>query len=549
MKSVQTGLLMLTLTLGIFSLAPSSASAELTYSKDVAPILNQNCVSCHRPEQVGPMSLMTYKEVRPWAKSIRRHVSEKTMPPWHATASKHPFKNDRSLSQEQIDTVVNWIDSGKKEGDPADLPEMPTFVDGVWKLGEPDIILTLPEVTVPGGGPDIFEDLLVKLNLEEDRWLTAIEVLPGNTNIAHHVIAYQTQGFSFDPMGGWLGAWAAGLEPMAFPEGTGRLIKKGHGIIGDMHYHPTEVKEVDQTRLGLHFADDPADIKKELANIWVVNFGFRIPAGANNHEVRSSKLFRQSGKIMAFSPHMHYRGKDFNYTAKYPDGTEELLLQVDNYDFNWQTNYLLEEPIHIPAGTTIECVAHFDNSTENKENPDPTIDITFGTESYDEMMIGFLDFIVDEGVRPESDDDLKARLGNEAEAKFPTDTYSVFFRSPKDPTTLLVPRDGQDGFVLFSFGRDVNECSISDIKWAGNDFSGTVNLQIGANTTITGSYDPETKRINAKVPLQFGDQDFTVPLRGTLRSKYDVAKEQENFKGQRRGNREGRGNRSSRKKD
>ena len=542
MKFVRPLALTLTVMLGMSSISHAS-SEELTYTKDVAPIINNNCVSCHRPDQVGPMSLMNYKEIRPWAKSIKRHVSEKTMPPWHATKYKHPFSNDRSLSEKEINTIVSWIDSGMKKGDPKDLPEMPTFVDGDWKLGEPDMIVTLPEVTIPAGGPDVFEDLPAKLNLEEDRWLTAIEVLPSNTAVAHHVIAYQTRGFSFDPMGGWLGAWAAGLAPMSFPEGTGRLIKKGHGIIGDMHYHPTEFKEKDQTRLGLHFADSIDDVQKELTNVWVVNFGFRIPAGAKNHEVRSQKLFRQSGKIMAFSPHMHYRGKDFSYTAKYPDGTEELLLLVENYDFNWQTNYILEKPIDIPAGTTIECIAHYDNSADNKVNPDPTIDITFGTESYDEMMIGFLDFIVDEGVRPETDEEIMERITKKATAEYPDDTYSVYFRNPKEPTTLLIPRDGSPGFVLFTFGRDLNECSVDKIIWDGNNFSGEVNLNIGATTTIEGTYDPESKRLEAKVPLKFGDQDFTVRLKGTRINDYDIEKERAMMKNRRGNDSERRRNR------
>lgn len=533
MKVVWKWGMMLALCGGFAPFAQASTE-EITYSKDVAPIINQYCVSCHRPEQVGPMSLMSHKEIRPWAKSIRRKVSEKTMPPWHATKYKIGFSNDRSLSQEQIDTIITWIDSGMKKGDPADLPPMPEFSDGKWQLGEPDMIVTLPEITIPGDSPDVFEDLLVKLNLKEDRWLTAIEVLPGNTNVVHHVIVYQTRGFTVDPMGGWLGAWAAGMQPMAFPEGTGRLLRKGHGIIGDMHYHPTEFKEVDQTKFGLYFADSPDDIKKELVNVWIMNAGFRIPAGAKNHEVRSQKLFRQSGSILSFSPHMHYRGKDFNYTAKYPDGTEELLLQVENYDFGWQTIYKLKEPIHIPAGTIVECVAHFDNSTDNKDNPDPTIDITFGTDSYDEMMIGFLDFIVDDGVRPESTEALKARITKETETAHPNDTYSVYFRSPKDPTVLYLPRDGQNGFVLIGIGRDLTESSIENIKWDGDTFSGIVKLAIGASTTIDGTVDPDTGRINATVPISFSDNNFTIRLKGALSSKFDAEKEMAQFKERRR---------------
>ena len=512
---------------GIAPLQQASA-AEITYTKDVAPIINQHCVSCHRPEQVGPMSLMSHKEIRPWAKSIRRHVSEKTMPPWHATEYKTGFSNDRSLSQQQIDTIITWIDSGMKKGDPADLPPVPKFADGEWKLGIPDLIISLPEVTIAADGPDVFKDLSAKMDLKEDRWLTAIEVLPSNNSVAHHVIAYQTQGgvFQENLMGGWLGVWAAGLEPLAFPKGTGRLVKKGHGVIGDMHYHPTEFKGVDQTRFGLYFADSPDDIEKELVNVWIMNVGFRIPAGAGNHEVRAEKLFSQSGKITAFFPHMHYRGKDFSYTAVYPDGKEELLLLVEKYDFNWQTNYLLKEPISIPAGTVVKCVAHYDNSTDNKDNPDPTIDITFGNESYDEMMIGFLDFIVDEGIRPESPEVIKARIIKETMIAHPYDTYSVYFRNPKDLSVVYLPRDGQDGFVLIGIGPGLDKSPIEDITWKGNDFTGVVRLTIAEDTTIKGSADPDTGRISAIVPIKFGEDSISIRLKGALSNQYDPEKEQ-----------------------
>jgi len=510
----------------------SGATAEqLTYTKDVAPIINENCVTCHRPGQAGPMSLMSYKEVRPWAKSIRKQVSDKKMPPWHATESKVALANDRSLTDEQINTIVNWIDSGVTRGKRADLPVMPEFSDGEWQLGEPDFVAVLPEVEVPGGGPDVFKDLGGKVNLKEDRWLTKMEILPSNTSVAHHVIAFQVRGFNADPIGGWLGAWASGTDPMVFPEGTGRIMKKGHSIIGNMHYHPTEKDEKDQTRIGLHFAKDESKIEKELTNLWVMNSSFLIPAGDPNHEVRATKTFNQSGNIMAFQPHMHYRGKDIKYIANYPDGSSETLLSVDNYDFSWQTDYSLAEPIHIPKGTTVDIIAHFDNSADNEFNPDPTRNVTFGNESYDEMMIGFMDFIVDEGVRPMSRQDYNDQVAAETSAMHPEDTYSVYFRDPERSTVVYLPRNGEGAFVFLGVNRQQLKCAVNDLAWNGDNFTATLDYGELTTAPFTGSIDPATGRITSMLVFPPDDDDeddeaFELTLKGALTVGYDASKEE-----------------------
>lgn len=521
--------LMKTMVLAATVSASAGAFAEpLTYTKDVAPIINENCVSCHRPGQVGPMSLMSYKEVRPWAKSIKKAVAAGDMPPWHASHSVVPIENDRALSQEDIDMIVDWVDTGVQRGKRSDMPKMPDFPKaGTWQLGEPDLVVNFPETKVPAADEDQFENLPGVVNLKEDRWMTAIEILPSNTKVAHHVIAFQSRGFDPDPVGGWLGAWASGTDPMVFPEKTGRVMKKGHSIIGNMHYHPTEKDEVDRTQVGLHFADDQNSIEKELTNMWVMNSGFLIPAGDANHEVISSMTFKQSGKIMTFAPHMHYRGKDFKYTAKYPDGREELLFAVNDYDFNWQTNYTLAEPISIPAGTTVECVAHFDNSTDNAANPDPTKDITFGDESYDEMMIGFLDFIVDEGVRPMSNDDYKAIVMDETIAMDADNTYSVYFRDPSRPTVMYLPKSGEGAFVLLGVNRDQVKCPIVELQWSGNDFTATVEFTDGESAAFQGTLHPETGRINSSMLIladegDDDDEDFELLLNGSLAEQFDV---------------------------
>jgi hypothetical protein len=501
--------------------------AAPTFTKDVAPILMDNCVECHRAGQIGPMSLLSYKEVRPWAKSIKKNVADRKMPPWHATESVGTFVNERTLTQEQIDTIVNWVDAGTPRGDKKDMPDLPVFEDGGWKLGEPDMIIELPEVTVEADGPDIFKDLPGKVNLKEDRWVTAVEFLPGDPTVVHHVIAFQIRGFDPDPIGGWMGAWAAGTEPMVFPEGTGRLMKKGHSIVADMHYHPSGKKATDVTRIGLHFADTPKDIEKELTNLWVMNTGFEIPPGAPNHEVRADYTFQQDGAILGFAPHMHYRGKDFTYTANYPDGTSETLFKVDNYDFNWQTNYVLNEPIKIPEGTVIECVAHFDNSADKTGNPDPAKTIRFGQESYDEMMIGFMDYIVDDGQSPYTRDELRDKWRTETSAAHPDDTYSVYFTAPEKPTVLYFTKSGEDNFLVLGINNNLVKCPINDLTWNGNEFTAKCDFTDGLVATMVGTLDPTTNRIDFN--LSYRDEDDNIdrdlPLRGTLVSKYNAENE------------------------
>jgi hypothetical protein len=464
--------------------AATAADAEPTYSRDVAPILYERCVQCHRPNQVGPMSLLTYDEVRPWAKSIAKNVEDRSMPPWHAEPGIGHFANDRSLDQTQIDTIVRWVKSGAPQGDPADLPEAPSFPDSKWVLGEPDLVVELEPVTVPAGNQDIFPKLVGKVMLPEDRWVQAVEILPGNRKVVHHVIAFQIKGFGEpDPQGGWIGAWAAGTDPMVFPAGTGRLLEKGANILADMHYHPTETDETDVTRIGIHFADQ--EVPKQLANIWVQNDDFEIPAGAKSHQVVSTYKFWQSGKIMGLIPHMHYRGTDFKFTATYPDGRQEVLLNVPRWDFNWQTSYQLAQPLAIPAGTKVECVAHYDNSADNPVNPDPTKNVKFGLESYDEMMIGFIDFVVDEGVRPKEPQEIRTEKLHELGRTHPGEVYAVHAGRPEFTAPLLLPRQG-DGVFYVIFDGVLHDARVRDIRWDGQSFEAVVEGLNGLEIPLAG---------------------------------------------------------------
>ncbi len=471
---------------------PLGASAPATpdvptWSGDVAPVVHRNCTGCHRPGQIGPMALRTWEEARPWAKSIAKNVETKTMPPWHASGGTARFRNDRSLSQDEVDTIVRWAQGGAPAGDLAAAPSPPQFPSGEWQLGEPDLVITLDQVKMPAGGADEFPKLIGQLALPEDRWLTAIEVLPGNPKIVHHVIAFTVKGFDVDPEGGWLGAWAAGTEPMVFPKGTGRLIEKGANLLADMHLHAADTEQTDRTRIGLHFAAPGEEIEKELTNTWVINDDFEIPAGAQNHEVRASHTFWQGGKIMTLAPHMHYRGKNFKYLLTHPDGRQEELLRVDRWDFNWQTFYVLDPPIEVGAGARLDCIAHFDNSTDNAANPDPTKNVSFGNESFNEMRIGFLDFVVDDGVRPLDGHALRIRKLEELTRAHPGEVYKITSANlaagelPKSYAPLYLPRAGEGRLFLLSNDQMV-ETRVHSIVWQNDSFTARIDASWGAGT-------------------------------------------------------------------
>lgn len=491
MRNLSVYLTAISLAVGGTAVAELTAAVpNPTYTKDVAPILFENCASCHREGQVGPMSLLTYQEVRPWAKSIQKNVAEGAMPPWDADHGFGPWIDDRSMSQAEIDTVVNWVEQGAKRGNPKDMPDSPTFSDSEWSLGEPDYVIQFESHDVPGNGPDLFHDFIHETNLTEDKWLTDVEVLPGSSEVVHHVILWKGARGGGNPQG-WIGAWAAGAAPQQFAEGTGRKLEAGSVVRGDMHYHPAEEDYTDATRVGFHFSDGP--IEKELVNLWVMNAEFKIPAGAANHEVKSKYTVLEDSHLISLTPHMHYRGKDFIYTATFPDGSSKDLLSVSDYDFNWQTEYRFEDPLAVPKGTVIDCVAHFDNSTGNEANPDPTKDIRFGPESYDEMMIGFIDFVVDDGMSPTVEvDPITAKIENLL-AIHPGEIYSL--KVPLDPakgmqkTAIHLPKEGDGGWYI-PLGSFAARAAIEGLTWTGNEFTGTMIVPGQPAQEFKGSINP-----------------------------------------------------------
>jgi mono/diheme cytochrome c family protein len=390
-----------TIVLGLSSLlvvaVSASGPAAPTFTKDVAPILYSRCVECHRPGEIAPMSLLSYKEVRPWAKSIKQRVLERSMPPWSADPKYGHFANDPTLSEKEIATIVGWVDAGSPKGDDKDAPPVPKFIEG-WTIGQPDVVLSMTKpYSIPADGTIPYLYFTIPTGFKEDKWIQAMEIRPGNRSVVHHVIAF-VQEVGEAPGGaqrgrGQLGGITPNKTGVVFSPGTARLIKAGSDIVFQMHYTTNGEATQDQTSIGLVFAKEPPTRTLVTGN--ALNARFVIPAGDPNHEVKSSTTLKEDVHLTALMPHMHFRGKDFTYTAVYPDGHSEVLLSVPKYDFNWQLTYVLRDPIALPKDTRLDCVAHFDNSTKNKYNPDPTKDVRWGDQTWEEMMIGWFTYTRD----------------------------------------------------------------------------------------------------------------------------------------------------------
>ncbi len=417
--------------------AAKTAKDVPTFSKDVAPILYENCVTCHRPGEIGPMSLVTYKDARPWAKSIRDEVADGVMPPWHADPKHGKFTNDRSLSAEKKDILARWANGGAPEGDPKDLPAVPNFTEG-WQIGQPDVVLQIPtDYKVPADGFVEYEYFEIPTNFTEDKWLRALEVRPGNRAVVHHVIVFvrapkperrpaafraaagmevprgqsggaeeaekekRPKGQSLFPaperLGAGIGGFAPGTSTMQFEPGAAMLIRAGSTVVLQMHYTTNGTAQTDRTKLGMFFAKEMPKVEMRMGTL--INGQLNIPAGAPDYSIAAELTTVNDITLRSMLPHTHLRGKSWEYTATYPDGRSEVILSVPKYDFNWQTDYVFAQPLKLPKGTKIRAVAHYDNSTANKANPDPKVNVKWGDQTWEEMMFTSLVFSID-GVAP-----------------------------------------------------------------------------------------------------------------------------------------------------
>jgi peroxiredoxin len=374
------------------------AVGTVTYDKDVSRILQKNCQECHRPGQIGPMPLTTYDDARDWSDTIKEVLQNGRMPPWLADPGHGKFANDRRLSADEREALLAWIDQGCPRGDDKDLPPPRTFAAD-WRVGKPDAVYAMDrEFTVPAKMPARgvpYQKFVVDPKFEEDVWVQAAEARPGNRAVVHHIIVYivppEGRKKGEDGIGqGLLVAYAPGDEPLTLAPGSAKKIPKGSKLVFQMHYTPNGVEQTDRSSVGLIFAKEPP--KYEVRTRAIAQQVFGIPAGADNHKVTSHATFDHDVVLLSLFPHMHLRGKSFEYRVVYPDGKSDVLLSVPRWDFNWQSTYRLEEPLKLPAGSRIECTAYYDNSAGNPNNPDPTRAVAWGDQTWEEMMIGFVDY-------------------------------------------------------------------------------------------------------------------------------------------------------------
>lgn len=374
---------------------------KVTFHKDVAPILQKRCVDCHRPGEIGPFALQTFADAKKVARRVKEAVETKRMPPWHAAPAAGTWSNDRSLTEAERKAIVNWVDGGTPEGNAKDAPAPRTFAEG-WGIGAPDVVYKFPKPEkVPAEGTIPYRYVRVPTNLKEDRWVAAMEVRPSARKVVHHVLVfvqYPLHRLKEQPAvdggleQGYFGIMVPGESPTVFPEGTGKKIPAGGWLVFQVHYTAVGEAAEDQTSIGIVWAKKPA--AKEVITKGIVNKKIAIPPGAANHKEEAIFSFDHDARLLGLLPHMHVRGKAFRYTAIHPDGREEVLLDIPRYDFNWQTCYQPKD-LRVKAGTKIRATAWFDNSTGNPANPDPTKEVRFGQQTWEEMLIGYLDFVRD----------------------------------------------------------------------------------------------------------------------------------------------------------
>jgi peroxiredoxin len=368
---------------------------DVTYSNQVARILNQHCAECHRDGELAPFPLTSYEDTIGWAEMIREVVDQGRMPPWFASPEFGHFSNDSSMTPDEKQTLLKWIDNGCPEGDRGQLPAAPMFTTG-WRMGTPDGVYEMKETyTVPAEGLVDYQYFQVDPGFTEDKWISLAEARPGNTAVVHHIVLFALPpGIKIrspeeaQAQGQMIAVYAPGMPPWRYPEGTALKVLAGSTFYIQMHYTTCGTEQKDRSLIGLKFAD-PASVKKKVMYGMAVNAGFEIPPHADNHEVISKVKFSRDMLLLNLFPHMHYRGKSFRIESETPDGTREVLLDVPHYDFNWQLRYDLAEPKFLPKGTQLICTGHFDNSANNPANPDPSQAVRFGLQTFEEMLVGY----------------------------------------------------------------------------------------------------------------------------------------------------------------
>jgi hypothetical protein len=375
---------------------PLSSPQPVSYSTEIAPLLETKCVRCHSTGNIAPWAMTNYDIVRSYAPLTKEEVVKGDMPPWQADPYYGTFTNDFSLTPQEAAHLVQWINDGAPRGDGPDplatAAPPPTNYPYAWpaSLGTPDVILSIPPQTVPASGVVDYRYFDVTTAFPTDLWVRAAVVLPGNTRVVHHCLGFFGSDALFKGLLGFFAIYVPGYDPIVAPEGTAKLLPKGTLMQVQMHYVTDGQEETDQTRIGLYLSPTPPQSILQTKSAWNINFV--IPPGAPETKASATYTFAKDSMLYEMVPHMHLRGSWFRYEAVYPDQTRETLLSVPHYDFHWQALYRLTQPKFMPAGTKLICTGAWDNSALNPDNPDPGATVTFGEQTFDEMFIGYFNF-------------------------------------------------------------------------------------------------------------------------------------------------------------
>ena len=388
-------------------LVGSLAHAAITYYGDVEPILQQHCQSCHRAGEAAPMSFATYSQTRPWAAAIAEQVTLRKMPPWFA--AKGHFANDPSLTEQQISIIREWAGTGAKEGVESPGSTLPTWPEG-WNIPRQDAVFEMLDAfPVPALGAVEYQYFAIPTHFEKDRWITAVEVRPGARANVHHVVVYvrpkdslwlKDGNNTIPPKNDILAIYTPGTQARILPEGMALKVEAGSYLVFQIHYTTNGKAALDRTKIGLKFSDVAP--RKRVLTLQMGNSTFSIPPGEANYPVLVRGTLPNDAELLSLFPHMHLRGRAFEYRIIPPRGPSQILLRVEPYDFYWQLNYILLEPHKLTAGTKFEWEAWFDNSPNNKKNPDPKATVRYGEQSWEEMMIGFFEVAVPVATSKES---------------------------------------------------------------------------------------------------------------------------------------------------
>ncbi len=398
--------LMAVCAFGLATHPPRSVSSggagdnSITFAKHIAPIFQRRCEECHRAGGIAPISLVTYEESRPWARAIREKVASREMPPFHAAGAVGRYLNDPRLTDEEIATILKWVDGGAPKGDSKDLPAPVQWKDE-WPFGEPDLVLTPKHpYAIKASKQDQYVFFVFDYVLPEDTWIRSIVTRPGNLKAVHHANTHVVTPALQAPESGFfegdfepskrgaimVAGWAPGVQPITLADGVAIRIPKGMRFGIQIHYAPAEKETVDQTRIGVYFADGL--IKKQMRVLFGDRKDLSVPPNDPNYSLTVTRTFDADAIISFFHVHMHLRGKSYVMKLTYPDGRQEIALEVPRYDFNWQRTYALKEPMRVPKGTRVDFTGTYDNSPKNRFNPDPSQTVKWGEKTTDEMMQG-----------------------------------------------------------------------------------------------------------------------------------------------------------------